>query len=687
MNNFITKIMINTLCLGAIACSHVSFASGLLTPKDGSLPPLEIKQHHVNVVIEDGYAVTSIEQVFFNPHAIDLEATYSFPVPDKAAVGEFAYWIDGQPVIGEVVEKEQARQLYQQEKQAGREVALTEQDDYRTFDSKVYPVRAGQDVRIKLTYIQAAHVETSIGRYVYPLEDGGVDEQKLSFWNYQNKVQEHFSFNLTFRSSYPIDEFRLPKHPQALIQQTSANEWSVNFDSKRGQHIAEEGAATQTSQLTTPAAFSLEQDIVVYWRLQDGLPGTVDLVTYKEPGKERGTFMMTVTPAEDLAPITEGRDWIFVLDYSGSMSAKYQSMVDGVTKSLDKMNSNDRFKIVIFNSRAEEITNGYVNATKENIIHWANQLAAEVPGNSTNMYHGMKLAIKSLDDDRSSAIILVTDGVTNVGTTEKKAFINLLSEHDVRLFTFVMGNSANRPLLEGMVKVSNGFAINVSNSDDIVGQLMQATAKLGFQAFHDIDVKIKGVKVKDVTPKQINTLYRGQQLIVFGHYYGNENQDVELIINGKVSGQDKRYSTRFNLAQESTLNPEIERLWAFATIENLQDKMDYFGQDSDIEQAITDLAIEYGLVTNYTSMLVMREEQFAAQNIDRNNKQRVAKEQAARQKRAQAPVRNNRVDKTKPAFKSSRPSFGGGGGGSITPWMLILLLPMLTKRLLSTTES
>lgn len=687
MNNFFNKIIIKTLCLGVIVCSNVSFASGLLTPSDGSLPTLKIKQHHVNVVIEDGYAITSIEQVFFNPNDRDLEATYSFPVPDKAAVGEFAYWIDGQPVIGEVVEKEKARQLYGQEKQAGREVAITEQDDYKTFDSKVYPVRAGQDVRIKLTYIQAAHVDTSIGRYVYPLEDGGVDEQKLSFWSYQDKVQEHFSFNLTFRSSYPVDEFRLPKHPQALIQQTSANEWSVAFDSKRGQQIAEESAETTANPLSSQAAFSLDQDIVVYWRLQDGLPGSVDMVTYKEPGKERGTFMMTVTPAEDLAPITEGRDWIFVLDYSGSMSAKYQSMVDGVTKSLDKMNSDDRFKIIIFNSRAQDLTNGYVAATKENVLHWANQLAAEVPGNSTNLYHGMELALKRLDDDRSSAIILVTDGVTNVGTTEKKAFIKLLNNHDVRLFTFVMGNSANRPLLAGMVKVSNGFAINVSNSDDIVGQLMQATGKLGYQAFHDIKVKFKGVKVKGVTPENINTLYRGQQLVIFGHYYGNENQEVEVTVDGKVSGQDKHYSTRFNLAKESTFNPEIERLWAYATIENLQDKMDYFGQDADIEQAITDLAIEYGLVTKYTSMLVMREEQFAAENIARNNKQRVGKEQAARQKRAQAPVRNNRVDKNKPMFKSNRPSHSGGGGGSLTPWMLIMILPLLAKRLLQPTKS
>jgi Ca-activated chloride channel family protein len=75
-------------------------AAGLMTPTGSGLPQLEIREHHVDVVIEDGYAITSVEQVFANPHVTDLEAIYSFPVPEKAAVGEFTYWIDGQAVTG-----------------------------------------------------------------------------------------------------------------------------------------------------------------------------------------------------------------------------------------------------------------------------------------------------------------------------------------------------------------------------------------------------------------------------------------------------------------------------------------------------------------------------------------------------------------------------------------------------------
>src|SRR5210317_1296141 len=155
------------LCVAALvsasAWSPSAYAAGLMTPVNADLPQLEIRQHHVDVVIEDGYAITTVEQVFANPHGTDLEAIYSFPVPEKAAVGEFTFWIDGLPVTGEVLEKEQGREIYEAEKQAGKDSALTEQDGYRTFDISVYPVRAGQDVSIRLTYIQPAHVDTSIG--------------------------------------------------------------------------------------------------------------------------------------------------------------------------------------------------------------------------------------------------------------------------------------------------------------------------------------------------------------------------------------------------------------------------------------------------------------------------------------------------------------------------------------------
>ena len=106
----------------ALVLSTLTQAAGLLQPSDGNLPALEIKDHQVDVVIEDGYAITRVEQVFHNPHGQDMEARYSFPIPQHGSVAEFSLWIDGKPVTGEVLERQQARQVYEEEKAAGRDV-------------------------------------------------------------------------------------------------------------------------------------------------------------------------------------------------------------------------------------------------------------------------------------------------------------------------------------------------------------------------------------------------------------------------------------------------------------------------------------------------------------------------------------------------------------------------------------
>jgi Ca-activated chloride channel homolog len=655
----------------------LSQAAGLLQPRDGSLPPLEIRDHRVSVVIEDGYAVTSVEQTFFNPHDRDLEARYAFPVPAHGSVAEFTLWIDGKPVTGEVLERKEAHRVYEEEKAAGRDAGLTEKEAYKTFEVQVSPVRAGQETRIRLVYLQPAQVDTGIGRYVYPLEEGGVDEEKLAFWTANERVERHFSFDVKIRSGYPIEAVRLPNQPQAQVTQSGAGEWRIHLGDAAAptqDAQAEEGARPSTT--ASGPAFTLDKDLVVYWRHQAGLPGSVDLVAHKPASGKRGTFMLVVTPGDDLQPITEGKDWVFVLDVSGSMQGKYATLADGVSRALKQMRPEDRFRIVLFNDRSWELTAGFVNATPEAVARYIQAVSAVNPNSSTNLFAGVETGLRSLDADRTSALVLVTDGVANVGETRQRQFIELIKQRDIRLFTFIMGNSANRPLLEAVTKASNGFAVSISNSDDIVGQLMSATSKVTHQALHGVELEIDGVKTADLTPKRIGSLYRGQQLVVFGHYWGDGMAEVKL--KGRISGQPKTYQTRFAFPATASDNPEIERLWAYATIEAAMAEMEDFGEKADLKQAVVDLGVEYGLVTDYTSMVVMRDEVFDQRGIQRANRQRIAIEETARQQRGGQPPVSRRVDTQQPMYTSSRPHFGSGGhgGGALDAWWLLLLLPL-----------
>jgi len=668
------------IVLAAFLIAGPAQAAGLLSPSDGSLPALEIRDHRVDVVIEDGYAVTTVDQVFANPHPQDLEAHYSFPLPAHGMVVELTVWIDGQPVTGEVLERKQARRLYEQEKAAGRDVAITEQDSHKTFETRISPVRAAQDTRVRIVYIQPAEVDTGIGRYVYPLEEGGVDESKLAFWIANEQVTGEFSFNLRIRPAWPVEAVRMPNQPQAVIRSEGDGEWSVFLgnasmdptDSAAGQGSSLPDADSPRTPFGASSAFSLDRDLVVYWRHQVDLPGSVDLVAHKAPGSQRGTFMMVLTPGDDLQPIVEGKDWVFVLDVSGSMQGKYATLVDGVQRALQKMRPDDRFRIVLFNESAWELTPGFVNVSPESIAQFSRELLAFGPGNGTNLYAGLDLGLQSLEADRTSALVLVTDGVANVGETRQRRFVERIERQDIRLFTFVLGNSANRPLLESLARASNGFAVNVSNSDDIVGQLLTATSKVTHEALHGVRIEIDGIRTADLTPSEPGSLYRGQQLVVFGHYWGDGMAEVRL--SGRISGEEVNYWTRFAFPREAGENPEIERLWAYASVEEALQEMRDFGENPDLEQAVTDLAIEYGLVTDYTAMVVVPDQVFEQLGIERRNRSRRAIEQAAEALRAQRPAVSRRVDGQQPMYSSNRPSHSGGG--ALDTWTLLILLPL-----------
>jgi len=694
MKNMTQFIFYLTLTvIGMLCTTQPALAAGLLSPSDGSLPALTIREHHVKVIVEDGYAMTTVDQIFHNPNRTDIEAIYSFPVPEHGTVSQFTMWIDGKPVHGEVLEKEKARNVYEQQKSSGNDSGLAEKDGYKTFEISVFPVRAAKDTKIRIAYIQPAHVDSGIGRFVYPLEEGGVDEEKLSFWTANEKVSHDFSFDLRLRPSYPVDKVLLPNYPQAQISK-QGNDWLVHIGNNPPPALLQQKmqanpagptnavllnqpqqteVAAPTTPQTNQTVFTLDQDIVLYYRHAGNLPGAVDMVAYKPATDKRGTFMLTITPGMDLQPIIKGRDWLFILDISGSMGGKYQTLAEGVSRALTTMTPKERFRIILFNNSAKELTSGFTLATPENVRSYIDKVKNITPGGSTNLYDGLKLGLKKLASDRTSSIILVTDGVANMGETKQRKFIDLLNTKDIRLFTFIMGNSANRPLLDTLTDISNGSSVNISNSDEIIGQILLAKSKVNHEALHGVKIRIGGVKVSDITPKRIDSLYRGQQLILFGHYYKGGMAEVEL--SGKISGKEKTYSSRFTFPDTGLENPEIERLWAYATIEDAMQEINNFGEKSDLKQAVTDLGVEYGLVTDYTSMLVVRDEVFKQLGIDQKNRQRLERELTAQKQRASRTTqRSTRVDKPAPMFKHNRPSTRGGSG-AIDGWTLLLLAP------------
>lgn len=638
-----------------------SQAAGLLKPKNGDQSQIAITSHEVQVVINNGFARTEVDQVFVNNGDRDLEAVYSFPLPKQASLSELSLWIDGREVLGEVLEKQRAEQIYEDQKSKGNDTAIAQKKDYKTFDVNVYPVKTTEPTRVRLVYYQPLSIDLNVGRYVYPLEEGGVDEERIGFWSVDAAVRESFTFDLLLKSTQPVKDIRLPGHPQAQIEQLERQEGNETDNG----HV-------YRVRLEYPEGASLVKDIIFYYRLDDTVPARVELVAHKEVEAPSGTFMLTITPGASLARIAEGVDWVFVLDRSGSMAgSKIDMLTDGVSRVIDKMSPADRFRVVTFNDRAEDLTNGFVAATPEavrNVISLVGGVKAE---KGTALHAGIELGLKNMDSERTTAVVLVTDGVANIGPQTQKDFIELISQQDVRFFTFVMGNSANRPLLENIAGASGGFALDVSMSDDIYGRILQAKNKVLHEALHDVRVSFSGGKTSDLTPARPRTLYQGQQLIMFGHY--DKPGPVSIHVEAKISGQRHEWATRTALPETDTDNPEIERMWALSSVEDIMNEIDLNGESDTLRRKIVDIGERYSIVTDYTSMVVLSEQEAEGYGIQRRNSSRAQRERVARQHRDNTPLKSYRVDDTQNggAFKGANSP--GVGSGPVGPWFLALL--------------
>ena len=194
--------------------------------------------------------------------------------------------------------------------------------------------------------------------------------------------------------------------------------------------------------------------------------------------------------------------------------------------------------------------------------------------------------------------------------------------------------------------------MNISDADDIIGRIMQAKAKVLNECMHDVKLSFSGAGVRDLTPPTPGNLYLGEQLVVFGRY--DEPGEVEIELKARVSGEKRSWKTRAFLPETDMDNPELERLWALSSIEDLMGTIREKGESENLRRAVAALGTEYSLVTDYTSMLVLTEEMFEEEGIGAENAWRVEREREAQKRRAASPQRNHRVD--------NRPGSGSQSG-------------------------
>ena len=275
------------LCLAAAPAG----AAGLLIADGGFGGVLEIAEHSVAVTFNNGIVVTEVTQVFRNTENRQVEALYTFPVPTGASVSNFSMWIGGKEMVGEVLEKQRAREIYDSYKQQRRDPGLLEQNDYKSFEMRIFPIGPGAEQRVQVTYYQELDFDHDEATYVYPLAT-------LTRRDVDSRTTGRFALDLNVSSAVPVVDIGSPSHGgDFLVVRHSDQYYQASLETDGG---------------------DLSRDVVLVFRTARPRTG-LDLVTSRQAGDD-GFFLLTLTAGEELATKVQGMDYVFILDVSGSMA-------------------------------------------------------------------------------------------------------------------------------------------------------------------------------------------------------------------------------------------------------------------------------------------------------------------------------------------------------------------------------
>jgi Ca-activated chloride channel family protein len=578
--------------------------AGLLIADGGLGGVLEIQEHEVRVVIDNGIAVTRVTQVFKNTENRQVEALYTFPVPKGASVANFSMWINGKEMVGEVLEKKRAREIYESYKQVKRDPGLLEQTDYKTFEMRIFPIAPQAEQKVEIAYYQELEFDHDWATYVYPLAT--VTRKGLDA-----RTSGRFGINFEIRSAVPLVEMESPSHgEQFAVAKHSAEYWQAALETKTG---------------------SLERDVVLSVRAARPKTG-IDMITSRS-GREDGTFSLALTAGQDLAKLDEGMDYVFVVDISGSMGddGKLAASRNSVNAFVRELGPEDRFEVLTFNVQATTLFGALQPANPDTLGRAAEFLAAQQGRGGTVLNPAMSTAYKYAATDRQLNVIILSDGMTE--QSERRTLLELIRQRpsNSRVFCIGVGNEVNKPLLEQLAEDSGGLAAFVSQGDHFERQARAFRRKLTTPAASNLSLKFNGIEVYDLEPRILPNLYFGAPVRVYGRYRGDGPATVEL--TAEIRGREFKQNARLEFPREDAAHPEIERMWAWRRVDRLLKEADRSGAREPVLQEIVRLGEGYSIVTEYTSFLVLENDaEYQRWQIDRRNALRIDRDRAAQQK-------------------------------------------------------
>lgn len=564
------------------------FADGFIViPRPHPLPhpfPLEVVYHNVDVKINDQSAITKIEQSFYNPTDYQLEGYYIFPVPKGAVISDFTMIINGKEVKAELLDSDKARKIYEDIVKQMRDPALLEYSEQNIFKLRIFPIEPRSEKKISISYSQMLESDNNLFEYIYPL-----NTEKFSA-----KPLKNVSVKVDIKSSEPLKNIYCPTHNVEIVNNSDTYS-IISFEEKN----------------TKP-----DNDFKVYFSKSPSRVG-LSLLSYKSDNDD-GYFLLSASPSIQIDKSNiESKDITFILDVSGSMIGdKLEQAKKALTYCVNNLNSGDHFNIIRFSTAAFSLFKNLKQADKESKSEANRFIDALKAIGGTNIEEAFASAFNNYtESERPHFIVFITDGRPTIGEMNDEKLVKKilkLNSKQSRIFTFGVGDDVNTHILDKLTEATKAWRTYVNDDEDIEIKVSNFYDKIQSPVLSNLKLDFGNIEVYHTYPKDLPDLFKGSNLLVFGRY--KNNGKTKITLSGKLQGKQKQFVLTDEFTKSKKDYSFIPTLWASRRIGYLLDLIRLNGNDKELIEEITSLAREHGIITPYTSYLIMEDEEVRVRN-------------------------------------------------------------------------
>jgi Ca-activated chloride channel family protein len=574
----------------ALAADQGASTPGALrvTKPGGGTVDMPLRHTKVSIEVSAFVARATIEQVFENPFDAPVEAVYTFPLGDRAAVDDFELQVGDRTIRGEIKRREEARATYEQARAAGYQAALLEQERPNIFTQSVANLEPGKSITVRLRTVETLRYERGVYRLTFPLVVGPryipagpiPDAARIASPALRPGTRSGHDVEIAVAidAGVPLTKLESPSH-KTIVQRSSAPQATVR--------LADED--------TIP-----NKDFLLRWSVASERPA-VGLLAHRSDLD--GFFTLLVQPKGEIVPAEAmPKEITFVLDTSGSMSGiPLDASKRFAAKALGALGPRDTFNLIRFAGDNEVYSKDPLPNERQAIasaLEWFNR---QQGGGGTEMLAALKAAFaRPTDPNRVRIVVFLTDGF--VGNDEQ-----ILGEigkliGDARIYTVGIGSSVNHYLHDRMADLGRGAYVFVRPDEAADDALEAFRSWVTLPYLTDLSIDWGALPLADVVPERLRDLGSGQTLTLVGRYL--DAGEGNVVIRGRLGGRYWEQTVHVVLPERQTNNEALAAVWARGRIEDLLQSAERPTPDS-VRAEVTALGLAYRLMSPFTSFVAV----------------------------------------------------------------------------------